>query len=649
MGDLNEKDRVAYKDALETLRRKDISDEQRNAAEAVMNEIEQRRKAQMEAMVAAALNGIEGVSDVTTNAGIGVYMGEKGEVVEYTFTIDAVVKREAEEAFRAAMASIAEVTRQDSFIVNYPDETPDNTTGEHDAAAQVRVKLDQPLTPSEQAELTHMFSSLGLGLTISNSEISTSKFSEDEISNENFYKLANYLLDGFNNGNAEATLHNARRVAENGNFSELAGVQEENAGDRQGRIWSGAIEQRTNYSTYYEARKGHYRDGSDRGTRQDYTDGKGNPAYGTTAEGRISATNLTPSTQKGRITRAYNESEDKSTLSPDFALSVPPISKGFQSLQQEVESIIDNAIAEAAEMGEAWDGSREELVESAANFVRGMWAAASKQRGAQNKENAWLGVATYVEEASNACRNEVEREVLNEIAARASEAYNELTEKERAEIVEKYRRKNDGELRHLSASPLESLVYEAWRKKPRGGRYAHQKNSAEVIKKRADERRLKREAEREARRKAREAEREAKEAERAAKKAQQEAERKAKKANEISERDRIAKALLDKHGSVENYLENTVIHGRDGKPFMHSGKPLTLADYLKQKASVRSAIAGRYITENNSESIKTVLDDLLGDANAALAYSDTRVNGKRARLASNTKAHPTNLGGGFCV
>ena len=36
MGDLNEKDRVAYKNALETLRRKDISDEQRNAAEAVM-------------------------------------------------------------------------------------------------------------------------------------------------------------------------------------------------------------------------------------------------------------------------------------------------------------------------------------------------------------------------------------------------------------------------------------------------------------------------------------------------------------------------------------------------------------------------------------------------------------------------------------
>ena len=95
MGDLNEKDRVAYKNALETLRRKDISTEQRNAAEAVMDEIEQRRKAQMEAMVAAALNGIEGVSDVTTNAGIGVYMGDKGEVVEYTFTVDATVKKEA--------------------------------------------------------------------------------------------------------------------------------------------------------------------------------------------------------------------------------------------------------------------------------------------------------------------------------------------------------------------------------------------------------------------------------------------------------------------------------------------------------------------------------------------------------------------------
>lgn len=636
MGDLNEKDRVAYKNALETLRRKDISDEQRNAAEAVMNEIEQRRKEQMEAMVAAALDGIEGVSDVTTNVGIGVYQGEKGEVVEYTFEVDATVTNE--EAFRAAMASVAEVTRQDSFIINYLDETLEHHAPERDdsAAAQVRVKLDRPLSRTEQAQLTEMFSSLKLGLTVTNKEISTSNFTE--LSDDDFNKLATYLLDGFNNGNAQTTLQNAQRVAANGRISELAGIQEKNVGNGQSRIWSGIIESRTNYSTYYEARKEYYRNGDDRGTRKDYTDGEGNPAYRTTDKGTIPTTNLTPSREKGRVSRTYNESEDKATLSPDFALSAPAISEGYKSLRQEVESIIDNEIAESQEFGEEWDGNRDALIESVARFVRGIWGAAAKQRGSQNQDMAWLGVATFVEEARNACSNEVERAVFDEIAARASEAYNKLSEKERANIVEKYRRKNDYELRHLSASPLEALVYEAWRKQPNDGyRYRYQ-NSAEAIKARSDERRLKRNAEREARRKAREAEREAKEAEREAKKAQQEAERKAKKANEISERDRIAKALLDKHGSVENYLENTIVHGRDGKPFMHSGKPLTLADYLKQKASVRSAIAGRYMTENNSESIKTVLDDLLGDANAALAYSDTRVNGNRARLASNTKA-----------
>ncbi len=403
LGDRNEKDRVDYKNALETLRRNDITPEERAAAEAVMDEIEQRRKEQMEAMVAAALDGIEGVSDVTTSVGIGVYQGEKGEVVEYTFEVDATVTNE--EAFRAAMASVAEVTRQDSFIINYLDETLEHHAPERDdsAAAQVRVKLDRPLSRTEQAQLTEMFSSLKLGLTVTNKEISTSNFTE--LSDEDFNALVPYLLRGFNNGNAQATLQNARRMAEANNLGALAETESVLAGDGGGRIWSGAIEQRTNYSTYYEARKEYYRNGDDRGTRKDYTDGEGNPAYRTTDKGTIPTTNLTPSREKGRVSRTYNESEDKATLSPDFALSAPAISEGYKSLRQEVESIIDNEIAESQEFGEEWDGNREAVIESVARFVRGIWGAAAKQRGSQNQDMAWLGVATFVEEAQRVLEN----------------------------------------------------------------------------------------------------------------------------------------------------------------------------------------------------------------------------------------------------
>jgi hypothetical protein len=65
--------------------------------------------------------------------------------------------------------------------------------------------------------------------------------------------ITEYLLGGFNNGNAETRLHNAKRVAENDKFEELAGIQEESNGTR-GKIWSGTIEHRKNYSSYNSAR-----------------------------------------------------------------------------------------------------------------------------------------------------------------------------------------------------------------------------------------------------------------------------------------------------------------------------------------------------------------------------------------------------------
>ena len=99
-----------------------------------------------------------------------------------------------------------------------------------------------------------MFSELQLGVTILEDEIFAGNYDTEHISNEDFTTLATYLLDGFNNGDAETTLHNARRAQENGKFSELSGGESLLAGDGASRVWSGAIERRTNYSDYNEAR-----------------------------------------------------------------------------------------------------------------------------------------------------------------------------------------------------------------------------------------------------------------------------------------------------------------------------------------------------------------------------------------------------------
>ena len=99
-----------------------------------------------------------------------------------------------------------------------------------------------------------MFSQLKLGVTITEDEITSSNFDKEHISDKDFNTLATYLLRGFNHGNAETTLHNARRAQENGKFSELPEGESLLAGDGGSRVWSGAIERRTNYSDYNEAR-----------------------------------------------------------------------------------------------------------------------------------------------------------------------------------------------------------------------------------------------------------------------------------------------------------------------------------------------------------------------------------------------------------
>ncbi len=210
----NEADRVAYKQALSDLRNPDLSDEERKAAEAVMAGIQKRRKAQMQKLAKESLKGIKGVRLVEVQEGTGVYMAGTQEVVEYTSSIQLEVDEGQEQAAIAAMAALAETTKQDIFIVNYPDEYKRETEydGQEGYAANVTVQANEDLSPSQVAEISEAFTKAGLGVTITGREITTSNF-DDSITIKQFSEKVISILNLYNYGNAETTLHNERRVA----------------------------------------------------------------------------------------------------------------------------------------------------------------------------------------------------------------------------------------------------------------------------------------------------------------------------------------------------------------------------------------------------------------------------------------------------
>lgn len=327
----NEKDRTAYNQALQTLRSEDSSAEDKAKATATIDEIEKRRKVQMNALVSEALRGIDGVSNVQVNGGIGVYVipsdqqsgKEKGvEVIEYTFTIDADVTQESEEAFRAAMAAIAEATKQDSFIVNYTDET-EAQQGKHEKSAQVYAKLKRPLTATEKAELTALFSEFGQGVTITDTEIMASNFSEtNPLATDEFCALATFLIENYSNGTPTTTLLHRGRTSAIDKFRTLEGVQIQNGGSGVSvrGILSNSPILRYNYSTYYAARESNnttgersnywYYEWDDNGSHPKY------PAY-TAIEGRVPNTNILVSDLQQRLENVYVETE----ASPDGSAS----------------------------------------------------------------------------------------------------------------------------------------------------------------------------------------------------------------------------------------------------------------------------------------------------------------------------------------
>ena len=125
-------------------------------------------------------------------------------------------------------------------------------------AAQVVVPLNKPLTQTQKAILTKAFIDAGLGVTITDKEISTGNFSE--LTDDAFYHKVDGLINSFKDGNAKTTLQ------EQGGGESLQGksmVQGEGGGGLSATLDLGEIIHRKNYSHYNEATK----NGNDR----DYT------------------------------------------------------------------------------------------------------------------------------------------------------------------------------------------------------------------------------------------------------------------------------------------------------------------------------------------------------------------------------------------
>jgi hypothetical protein len=264
----NEEDRVAYKEALETLRSEDATEEERKAAEETIARIEQQRKEQMIKLAQEALKGIDGVRIVSVEEGTGVYLNDENkEVIEYTSVVEVEVEEGKEAAAIAAMAAVAEVSKQDSFIVNYPTvdgaargvpQSYSEKWQKPTSTAQVVVPLNKPLTKTQVAILTKAFIDKGLGVTITDKEISASNFKFED--DNEFYEVTDGILNTFKNGNAKTD------IQERGGSKSLQGeqvVQGEAGGRVESALDLSKVIYRNNYSHYNEATKN--------GNERDYT------------------------------------------------------------------------------------------------------------------------------------------------------------------------------------------------------------------------------------------------------------------------------------------------------------------------------------------------------------------------------------------
>ncbi len=263
----NEADRAAYKEALNTLRNEEATDEERTVAEETIQRIETQRKEQMTQLAQEALKGIEGVRLVGVEEGTGVYLNNDGnEVIEYTSVVEVEVEEGSEAAAIAAMAAIAQVTKQDSYIVNYPTEgntvygVPESYKQDWQKpspAAQVVVPLRKPLTQKQKAVLTKAFVDAGLGVTITDKEISTSNFTFENY--DEFYKVVDDILKTFNDGNAKTEIRDGRGLQSTEGESVVQG-ESGSRGDIQ--LLEEPIH-RKNYS--------HYNEATQNGNDRDYT------------------------------------------------------------------------------------------------------------------------------------------------------------------------------------------------------------------------------------------------------------------------------------------------------------------------------------------------------------------------------------------
>ena len=186
-------DSLAYKNAFATLQNKRASKKAKKEAIKTIEEIQQRRKAQMTDLVNQVLMGHEGIILSSVEEGTGVYDSANGVVTEYTSEVKLKVKRGKEQEAKQLMAILAEALKQDAYIV--ADENAVKTAEELETitdkdtkdsyAPMVMYEADHAFTPEEVADLSSKLVEKNIGCTIVGNTFESTNYNPD-MSEEKF-------------------------------------------------------------------------------------------------------------------------------------------------------------------------------------------------------------------------------------------------------------------------------------------------------------------------------------------------------------------------------------------------------------------------------------------------------------------------------
>lgn len=350
---LNETDRTQYKAALEALRRESLSETERAEAEEVIRSIQEKRRAQMYAVVEEALRGVEGITLAGISEGTGVYI-ENGEVIEYTSEVQLNVAKGKEEVAKSIMAVVAEELKQNSYILT-DEEDSFKTTDEleearkngdnRDYADYAEIEFEKELSPSQVAVITKAFIDKGLGCTIVGKKLTSFNFSDLDI--EEFYNFVEQTL-GIDYGNAETKLSTDRRSTQATKNSGVPSAFGAIASERRGMLTNDFVQakhEKINEKTIYLDR-----DGNRTETERYY----GEQYHSRTESGEenkdddipIQGTSITPSDLKSRIQTTLVSTEAEMTASDYVAPEIE---------ETPAESVVEEQAPEPEPAAEAID------------------------------------------------------------------------------------------------------------------------------------------------------------------------------------------------------------------------------------------------------------------------------------------------------